>query len=137
MDKSRRDIEVELGILIRTARKTLGLKQIDVAELVSTDTGRRVTQGMVSDHENGKWAKGNIEDFVGGYGRALRIPQEQLRDVLGHAPVGGSSPLPSFEELVKADPSLDDRSKDHLINQYALLQAASRHNRAHPSVAAG
>lgn len=137
MEKTRRDIEVELGILIRNARRALGLTQDELAEMVAVATDRRLTQGKVSEHERGQWGKGAIEDFAAAYAHALRIPEEQMRGVLGYTPVGATLGLPTFEEHVRADPTLDDRSKDHLINQYALLQAASRHNRAHPSAAAG
>lgn len=137
MEKTRRDIEVELGHLIRDARRALGLNQEDVAEMVSVDAERRLTQGKVSDHENGRWQRGAIEDFVGSYGRVLRISEERLKEVLGFIPPGSTPTPPTFEELVRSDPSLDERSKDHLINQYGLLQAASRHHRANPSSAAG
>ena len=137
MDKTRREIEVELGSLIKNARDALGLTQDDVAKTVSTATGRRLTQGKVSEHERGIWGRGAIEDFAAAYGHALRISQEQMREVLTFTPPGTIPSLPSFEEMVRADPTLDERSKDHIINQYGLLQAASRHNRAHPSAATG
>lgn len=137
MDKSRRDIEVELGALIRNARNALGLTQDEVVELVSVAADKRISQNKVSEHERGRWGKGAIEDYAAAYAHALRIPEEQMREVLGYTPPGGGPALPTFEEQVRADPTLDDRSKEHLINQYALLQAASRHNRAHPPAATG
>jgi transcriptional regulator with XRE-family HTH domain len=135
MDRTRRDIEVELGSLIRNARKALGFTQDDVARLVSVAADRPLTQGKVSEHENGRWQQGSIENFAAAYSHALRIPEETMRETLGFTPPGAQPPPPSFEELVRADPTLDEPSKDHIINQYALLQAATRHNRQHPSVA--
>ena len=137
MDKTRREIEDELGSLIKNARRGLRLTQDEVVELVSVAANKRITQGKVSDHENGKWGKGAIEDYAAAYGHALRIPEEQMRAVLGYTPPGAIPTLPTFEETVRADPTLDEKSKDHIINQYGLLQAASRHNRAHPSAATG
>jgi transcriptional regulator with XRE-family HTH domain len=133
MDKTRREIEVELGSLIRNARKALGLTQGEVAELVGDLADKRLTQGKVSAHEGGTWGRGAIEDFIGAYGRALRIPEESLRAALGYMPPGWTPPPPSFEETVLADASLDDESKEHIIRQYALLQAATRHNRGQAS----
>lgn len=137
MERTRRDVEVELGTLIRNARKALGLTQDQVVELVSVAADKRISQNKVSDHERGVWGRGAIEDYVGAYGRVLRISEDQLREVLGFTPVGAERPPPSFAEIVRGDPTLDQASKDHIISQYALLQAASRHNRAHPSAATG
>lgn len=137
MDKTRREINAELGSLIKNARLGLGLTQGEVAELVSVAASKSISQPKVSEHENGDWGKGAIEDYAAAYGHALRIPEEQMRAVLGFTPPGAIPALPTFEEMVRADSSLDEKSKEHIINQYGLLQAASRHNRAHPSAAAG
>lgn len=109
------------------------MTQVEVADAVSLITGRTLKQGKVSEHERGIWGRGAIEDFAGAYGRVLGIPQERIVAVLGYdVPGGGGAAerVPTFEELVRNDPALDEESKSHLINQYGLLRAASAHNRA-------
>lgn len=127
----RREIGSRLGPLIRTYRSALGLTQADLSELVGQETGdgSRPSQGKVSEHEGGEWKKGAIENFAAAYGRALGIPEQEIADAIGFTPPGSSPPRPTFEDIVRADPSLDEASKQHMINQYGLLRAASRHNR--------
>lgn len=137
MNKARRDIEVELGELIRKRREEMGLNQVHLAGLVSEEADRQLSQGKVSEHERGIWGRGALETFAGAYGRVLRIPEDTLRAILGFTPLSAGTALPTFEEIVKADPSLDDDAKEHIIRQYALLQAASRYHRANPSSATG
>jgi len=76
MEMSRSDKERALGALLLKARKQASLTQGEVAQRISDDAGRVLTQSKVSDHEHGRWGKGHIEDFAGSYGRVLGIEDE-------------------------------------------------------------
>lgn len=130
----KRDAWVELGALVKNARKAAGLTQPQMAALLAAELGEQFTQGMVSENEGGKgW--GARPRLPAAYGRILNISTE-VQAALG-LPDLGDSPPETFADKVLADPSLDDAAKQHLIQQYALLQAATRHHRANPSAAAG
>lgn len=124
---SQRD--AALGALVRKYRGTL--TQAAVAELVSHEIGERVTQGMVSDHENGRRWRNN-SDLPGAYARALRIPQAEVIAALGFSS-SEDEPPQTFAQIVRNDPTLSRAAKEHLLNQYHLLQLASAQERAgHP-----
>lgn len=124
---TRRD--AALGELVRKYRG--GMSQTTVADLVSRELegDQTVTQGQVSDHESGRRWSGN-PDLPGAYGRALNIPQDELYTALGLPPPSAATKALTFAEIVERDPTLSKAAKDHLLNQYGLLQAASAHERA-------
>lgn len=130
-----RQREYELGALIRERRKSLDMKQDQLAELVTVAAGKGLSQSKVSDHENGHWARGAIETYLLAYSEVLQLPR--LLEIVGWRKPGETPEPLTLEDLVRADPSLDERSKEHLVAQYALLQAATRQNRGGSSAATG
>ena len=116
-----------LGALIRQYRGSMS--QSVLAELVSEKAGKTIRQGMVSDHENGRRWEGNFE-LIKSYREVLGIPVEKIHEVLD-LPVVDHGPAPkSFPEIVAQDPTLSKAAKEHLLNQYELLQMATMHQRS-------
>lgn len=123
-----------LGALIRDARKRLGLSQTTVVELLTLDLEERghprVHQSLVSANEGGeRWR--DRPELVGAYTRVLRLDENEVRAALYGLPDGQPTMPPTFEAVVRSDPSLDDEAKAHIIKQYSLLRAATLHNRLH------
>lgn len=119
MNTQRREA---LGALVKKYRGPM--TQTAVAELLSRHLGEPVRQGIVSDHEKGnRWSD---EKWQRAYIDVLHIPEDEMIAALGYTMPGIERPK-TFREIVEADPSLSKAAKEHLINQYGLLQLASRH----------
>lgn len=120
-----------LGALIRKYRKPDGraiMTQETLAELVSEKAGRKVLQAQVSAHELGNRWRDDI-DLIGIYGEILGIPEEEIREAI-RLPLSEPEPRPKgFAEIVAADKTLSKAAKEHLLNQYELLQMATMHQR--------
>jgi hypothetical protein len=116
-----------LGALIKEYRGSMS--QSTLAELLSDKTGRSIRQGTVSDHENGRRWEGNFE-LIKSYREVLNIPVEKIHEVLD-LPVVDHGPAPkTFPEIVAQDATLSKAAKEHLLNQYELLQMATMHQRS-------
>lgn len=120
-----------VGALIRKYREPGGkrlMTQGVLAELVSEKAGRKVSQAQVSAHELGNRWRDDI-DLIGVYGEVLGIPETELYEALG-LPVAQPEARPKgFAEIVEADNTLSKAAKEHLLNQYELLQMATMHQR--------
>jgi transcriptional regulator with XRE-family HTH domain len=131
MDQSH-DVWVELGALVKKAREDAGLSQPYVADLLAAHLGDKFTQGMVSANESGqRW--GGRGELIAAYARVLNISIVAVERALRLPPPRDASEPLTFADMVRADPSIDEESKRHLINQYGLLRAATAHNRTRPS----
>lgn len=126
--------QARLGALIRKYREAGGMTQGALANAVSEKAGRKVGQANVSAHELGqRWESrgtgpGGI-DLLAAYIEVLGIPEDEWRDALGLA-VEEPDPRPKgFAEIVQSDKSLSKAAKEHLLNQYELLQMATMHQR--------
>lgn len=114
-----------LGQLVRRYRG--GMSQGTLAALVSKEAGRTVGQSAISSLELGnRW--GDNLDLIGAFARVLDIPAELVQEAMGLPTPGGKKAVvrPTLPELVERDPSLSKTAKAHLINQYGLLQLASK-----------
>lgn len=126
------DTEYEaVGALVRKYRGPM--LQASVAELLTQALGQSVTQGMVSKFEKGQgWSKRGPELWHA-FCEVLSIPQDEMVAALGFSLPGRPKGAPSLVDLVAKDPTLSKAAKDHLMNQYKLLQMASAQERAgHP-----
>lgn len=129
MQKHQRDWETRLGALLAKYRGQTS--QVTVAQLVSELAGRKITQGLISELERGNRWGGNI-DLIGPFARVLNIPTEEAQAIVG-LPVDVAAERPqekTFPEIVAQDPTLSPAAKNHLLNQYELLQMATEHERA-------
>lgn len=127
---ARNDVYVALGALIEEYRGAM--TQGTVAQLLSDYLGRNISQNTVSAHINGqRW--GDNPDLIGAYAAVLNIPVAVMHRTIGlplsDDPGSPPPPPPTFKSIVEADPSLSAAAKEHLVNQYGLLQAASAHER--------
>jgi hypothetical protein len=120
--------QARLGTLIRKYRGDM--PQVVLAELVSEASGRKVRQNHVSDHEHGRrWAADF--DLMHAYAEVLHIPVRELHDAVGIPKEDEEEPRPrTFAEIVSQDETLSKVAKNHLLNQYELLQMATEHERA-------
>lgn len=118
-----------LGALI--ARYRGPLTQETLAEMVSEKAGITIKQATVSEHERGnRWGK--QLDLVGIYADVLHIPPREIHEALGLPldPDADHPRPPTFPELVARDETLSKAARDHLLNQYELLQMATMHQRS-------
>lgn len=124
---ARTEQGIALGSIVREYRERAGLIQQQLADRLTASSGQKVGQGKVSKMELGE-AWGDNLDLIAHYVRVLDIPPLLMAKAAGFpVPDGpGGTPAPTLRDLVEADPTLSRASKDHLINQYGLLQAASR-----------
>jgi len=124
-----------LGALIKRYRDRAGLTQAAVAELLSRELGETVRQTWISELESGRrWAKTEVE-LYGAFVRVLKIPQGEFQAVVFGSPDPGAPAPRTWREVIEDDPTLSDAAKEHLINQYGLLQLASAQERATRPVA--
>ena len=121
--------DAALGALIRKYREDAGLKQAPVAELLSREIGRPIHQSFLSELERGRRWSAIESDIYGAFVRVLNIPEDQMVETAMHISRAGSDLPKSWREVIEEDPSLSTAAKEHLINQYGLLQAASAHER--------
>lgn len=120
--------QARLGALIRKYRGPMS--QTTLAELVSVRAGRRVTQSRLSDHERGQRWGGDL-DLLASYADVLGIPVEEMHEAVGLPKVDDDRPRPkTFAEIVAQDKTLSKAAREHLLNQYELLQMATQHERA-------
>jgi hypothetical protein len=131
MDK-RPDPYARLGALVRQAREDARLTQTQLSELMSARLGEKFAQSLVAANEQGAGWGGRDGRLPAAYADVLNIPRVEVQRALDLAADDAGEPV-TFADMVRNDPSLDDSSKHHLINQYGLLRAASAHNRAKPS----
>lgn len=131
MDK--RDTWVELGRLVRSARDEAGLSQPQLAALLSDYLGEKYAQSLVSDNERGDGWGGRDGRLPAAYAAVLNIPSHDIQRALGLPDLGDAVEPRTFADYVRADPTLDDTSKQHLISQYGLLRAATTYNRSRPT----
>lgn len=125
----QRDWMTRLGDLLAEYRGPLS--QATVAELASDLAERKITQGLVSELERGnRW--GQNLDLIGVFAQALAIPIEEIHKIANlPVPPDDGEPRPrTFPEVVAQDPTLSKAAKEHLLNQYELLQMATMHERA-------
>lgn len=114
-----------LGGLVKTYRERRGLSQATVAELVSRETETVVNQNIISELERGRrWAK--RPELPVAFARVLGIPRAEVQEAMGLGSDEMPSRPPTFAEVVETDDTLSRAAKDHLINQYGLLQLASQ-----------
>ena len=125
-----------VGALIKRYREASGLLQASVAELLSAEVGRHIHQSLVSKNEKGQgWQKRgdgvDAPDLMRAYCAVLSIPQDEMIEALGFhvAQEDRDHSPPSIADVIQADPSLSKAAKEHLVNQYRLLQLASREER--------
>lgn len=122
-----------LGRLVQKYRKMRGLDtQAALAHLISQELGHDVNQSKVSDNENGKaWADKTVGvgGLINAYRRVLNIPIPELNAAIYGVELEDPPPPRDFAEMVEADPSLSKAAKEHLVNQYGLLQLASKQER--------
>lgn len=118
-----------LGALIATYRGPMS--QEALAELVSAKSGTTVKQSMVSEHERGnRWSK-QLE-LISVYAEVLDIPPREIHEALGlplEDDVSNPQP-PTFPQIIARDETLSKAAKEHLLNQYELLQMATMHQRS-------
>ena len=123
-----------VGTLIRNRRNELGINQATLADLLAAELGTPVNQTTISANENGqRWR--DRPELLGAYISVLRLDVlSTLQTVygVGLAAEQDRSDAPTFEELVRADSTLDEDSRQHLINQYGLLRRASAYARKNP-----
>lgn len=116
----------EAGELASRYRKQANLTQEFVAHELSETLGRKIDQTTVSKHMRGQ---GWTFDLVPAYAKILGIPSEEMAAAWG-LDIGARRPRPTtLADVVKSDPSLSNAAKKHLLNQYELLQMASRQER--------
>lgn len=114
-----------LGGLVKRYREMRGFSQAAVAEMLTRETGETVNQNIVSENERGRrWTK--RPGFPAAYARALGIPRQEIQAAMGLPDEGRTEHVPTFAEIVQADETLSRAAKEHLINQYGLLQLASK-----------
>lgn len=117
-----------MGALVTKYREPMS--QSVLAELLSTKTGRTIRQGLISELERGqRWSK-NV-DLIGPLAEVLHIPPREVQQTMG-LPWGEDDPEErprSFAEIVAQDATLSRAAKEHLLNQYELLQMATLHER--------
>ena len=117
------DVDEALGGLVKKYRDLRGLSQATVAELLSRELDESVAQNIVSENEKGRrWSR---KGLPAAYRRILGIPVAEMQAAMG-LPDEGDQVAPTFAEIVESDPTLSRAAKDHLINQYGLLQLASQ-----------
>lgn len=116
-----------LGALILRYRGPMS--QGTLADLVSEKSGQTIKQYLVSEHERGnRWSK--HMDLIGAYAAVLSIPRDELYAAMGLPHIEPTGPAPrGFAEIVAQDKSLSKAAKEHLLNQYELLQMATMHER--------
>lgn len=121
-----------VGALIRRYREERGLLQESVAVLMSERLGREFRQNLVSKHERGdNWRSRDYDAFelMRVYCEVLGIPQNEMIAAMGFpSALGGPPPpgAPTLTDFIERDPTLSQAAKDHLVNQYGLLQLASK-----------
>lgn len=117
----------EAGDLIKRYKERLGHSQTFVAHELSLAVGRSIDQSTVSKHMRGI---GWTFDLPAAYVKVLGIPSEEMAEAWG-LPIGDHRRphAPTLADLVKADPTLSPAAKKHLLNQYELLQLASKEER--------
>lgn len=121
-----------VGALIRRYREEQNLLQESVAVLMSERLGREFRQNLVSKHERGdNWRSREYDAFelMRVYCEVLGIPQEEMLAAIGftHPPASGPE-AKTLADMIERDPTLSKAAKDHLVNQYGLLQLASKHD---------
>jgi hypothetical protein len=115
--------EQALGALVRKYRAASS--QEAVAEMLSRHLGEKVRQNMVSLHEKGeRW---HDPKWRHAYIAVLGIPQDEMVQAEGYSLPGREGPK-TFREIVLSDPTLSKAAKEHLVNQYGLLQLASKNS---------
>lgn len=117
-----------VGALVKECRERVGLTQGELADRLTEHLGMTVNQTTVSYNEQGRrW--GRRPELQAAYIEVLGISEAEWRATLGYSPPTAIPRSLDFTAIVRADPALDEESKDHLINQYGLLRAATAHNR--------
>lgn len=127
--------ETRLGMLVRKYRKEAGMTQAMLAAAMTDQTKYKLSQPEVSEHERGsRWEIGLLSAYV----RVLGIPDNEWRAALD-MPIAEPEARPKgFAEIVAQDRSLSKAARDHLLNQYELLQMATQHERGgHPVLREG
>lgn len=120
----------DVGALALKYQRLRNMTQGEVAVLLSEHLGRKITQGMVSDHLMGVgW--GRAPELFGAYVTVLDIPQQEMVQALGFSDVGedGRRSEPTLAELIQRDPNLSAQAKAHFLSQYNLLVEASAYRR--------
>lgn len=125
----------EVGALIKRYREARGLLQASVAELLSNELDRQVHQSLVSKNEKGQgWQKRgdgvDSPELMRAYCKVLHIPEDEMVEALGFHVKEAAPRPPTLLDMIEADPTLSRAAKDHFINQYGLLQMASKEERA-------
>lgn len=116
-----------LGALI--ARYRGPMSQGTLADLISEKSGQRVQQYLVSEHERGnRWSK--HMELIGVYADVLSIPMDEIYQAMDLPHIEPSPAPRGFGEIVAQDKTLSKTAKEHLLNQYELLQMATMHERA-------
>jgi hypothetical protein len=117
-----------MGALVAKYRKPMS--QETLAELVSEKAGRTVRQGLISELEKGsRWGK-NL-DLIGSIADVLHIPPREVQQAMG-LPWADDDPGEkprSFAEIIAQDASLSKTAKEHLLDQYEMLQMVTMHQR--------
>lgn len=118
-----------LGALIAAYRGPMS--QETLADLVSAKAGTTVKQSTVSEHERGnRWSK--QLDLISVYAEVLDIPAREIHEALGlplEDDISNPQP-PTFPQIIARDETLSKAAKEHLLNQYELLQMATMHQRS-------
>ena len=122
--------EVRLGLLIRE-RRGPHMSQQTLAQLVTDKAGRKVTQNLLSELERGNRWGGNV-DLIGKFAEVLDIPWQEVSEIIGYTPPpdDGAPRQRTFAEIVSHDRTLSKAARNHLLNQYELLQMATQHERS-------
>lgn len=115
--------ESEFGAALRSARTSRDLRQEDLADLLGK-AGVTVSYQAIGGWERGESPPSSEKVFV--IERCLELAPGTLSRLLGYLPVS-AVPAKSFEEVVLADPGLDDRARDMLLAAYtAAVRRADR-----------
>lgn len=116
----------EAGELADRYRRQANVTQVFIAHELSQELGRKIDQTTVSKHLRGQaWTF----DLVPAYAKILGIPSEEMAAAWG-LDIGSRRPRPTtLADVVNGDPTLSKAAKQHLLQQYELLQLASREER--------
>lgn len=107
----------------RAVEAAMGERGWDVADMVR---GIGVDPGTLRDFLNGqRWprtsTRGKIERALGWESGTIRA----IAEGVGQAPGARPARPADIAELLATDPTLSERSREHIVNQYRLLQQLS------------
>lgn len=126
---NQRDWGQRVGALVAERRGVMS--QTTLAQLISEKAGRKVSQALVSELERGnRW--GQHLDLMGPIAEVLRISAADWQEAMGlpMPPEDGGQRTSTFAEIVAKDETLSKVARNHLLNQYELLQLATERERA-------